>query len=241
MSNFMTVLEGKYNYYRDKDLYSEEIFTVKQQEKSSGNIKMESETSTRTKTGEFLKIQVKYLMSSSFKPINVEVKRFMGDRESTELFTIDKKTKAVNYLFSNNDESHQYTKIIPHVTHIATPCFATFMNMSLSKKIDPVHRTDYTLITSSNIWNYNGPFIEKPVYLELQELEHIPIKIGDNELKASHCKILQVDENGTISNNGYDIYLSKYLAIPYRAIFDDGMVVEIETLKNYESRYNKWF
>ena len=109
-----------------------------------------------------------------------------------------------------------------------------------AKKLDPVHRTTYSVITSSNIWDYQGPFVEKDIVLELQDLEQIPLKVSDKDLKATHCKIVYFDEKGQIRDHYDDIYMSKYNFIPYKAVFSDGLQIEVETLRNYEQHRTKF-
>lgn len=236
MTDITKLLEGKYFYYENKNPYSEENFQVSKEDKSQGNYFFNAQTNTRVKTGEFLKVDIKYTLNGEFEPLEVEITRLLGGNKSTELFLVDNKKSEVVYKFINDQSEDIFSKIVSGRFHFATPCFSLSMLMTHMRKIDPVHRTPYTIITSKNIWNYNAPFTEEEIYVELQSLDPAKINISGKELKATHCKLLQVDENGTIATEGHDIYLSKYFSIPYYGRFSDSLKIEIDRLKNFESQ-----
>jgi hypothetical protein len=230
------LVEGKYIYYMHEAPYSEESFSVSKDDKQQGNYYFEAETHTRVKTGEFLRVNISYTLTGSFEPLNIRIERLLGDKTSVEEFDVDQKTSEVSYVFTCGDITQRFSKIVNGKFHFATPSFSILMLMTHMKKIDPVHRTPYTIVTSKNIWTYEGPFSEEEVYVELQSLDQTQINIGGKDLKATHCKLLQVDENGTIAIEGHDIYLSKYFSIPYKGIFGEDLIIQIDKLKNYEAQ-----
>lgn len=241
MQTFELLLQGKYNYIQNDKVYSEENFTIKREDKANENFLLESETLTRTRTGEFLKTLTEYGFTSKFNTTHVKVRRLLGDKSSLEEVNANHRQKMCTYTFSSNNTKQSNEIYFGAYVHFAAPCFVASMLMTQMKKIDPVHRTQYSILTSQNIWDYQGEAQESTVYVELQEMEPVTIELGGNDLKATHCKLLQVDENGTIATSGHDLYLSKYFGIPYRGIFEDGIVIEIENLKNFESKYKKLF
>jgi hypothetical protein len=230
------ILEGKYNYFNGENLYTEENFHVEREGGRKGNLTFHSEVLSRVKTGEFLKIYVEYEVTSSFDPVNVSVIRQLGAKESKEEFQYNLKSKTITYIFESSGRPKYYEKTITALPHVAAPCFLTTMIMVNQKKLDPVQRTQYTLLTSQNIWNYESEFTEGEVFVELQELEPQNIVIDGNKLKASHCKILQVDSNGTVNDLNHNIYLSKHFYVPYLAKFGEDIKIEVEYLKHYETR-----
>ena len=234
MSDIETLIEGKYNYYQGDHIYSEESFRLNHEDRSNGNYFFDVSTNTRVKTGEFLRVKIKYILNNEFEPTMVSITRMLGPKKSIELFNIDQKTSTVTYEFDDGNSTQYFEKIVSGRFHFATPSFSLSMLMTHMRKIDPVHRTPYTIITSKNIWEYSAPFQEEEIYVELQSLDLATINIGGNDLKASHCKLLQVDENGTIATEGYDIYLSKYYSIPYVGYFADNIKIEIDKLKNFD-------
>jgi hypothetical protein len=234
------ILEGKYNYFSGGSIYTEENFRVEREGSRKGNLTFYSEVLSRVKTGEFLKIYIEYEVTSSFDPVNVSVVRQLGPKESKENFQYDHKSKAITYIFETEGKKKIFEKIITALPHVAAPCFLTTMIMVNQKKIDPVQRTSYTVLTSKNIWNYESEFTEGEVYIELQDLEPQTIIIDDNKLKATHCKILQIDGNGTIKDLDHTVYLSRHFYIPYLAKFGDDIKIEVDFLKHYETRAEKF-
>ncbi len=230
------VLEGKYNYYNQDQNYTEENFKVEREGGRQGNLIFYSEVLSRVRTGEFLKAYVEYEVTKSFEPINVKITRQLGAKESIENFNFDQKTKIITYSFESEGKTNYFEKVVNSKPHVGAPCFLTSMIMVNQKKIDPVQRTPYIIITSDNIWSYESEFQEKEIYIELQELEPKNLTIDGNKLKATHCKLLQVDDNGTIIDVNHEIYLSKHFYIPYLATFGENLKIEVEYLKHYETR-----
>jgi len=241
MKSFETLLEGKYNYLQDGKVYSEENFTLKKEDKPNGDYLLEAETLTRTRTGEFLKTIIQYGFTEKYLSTQIKVQRLLGPRASEEYIRVNQREKTCHYTFTSDDVKRNKEIYFTGYLYFATPCFCASMLMTQMKKIDPVHRTQYSILSSENIWEYKDQIKDHDVYVEIQELEPVNIQIGTNNLKATHCKLLQVDENGTIATEGHNIFLSKYHSIPYRGIFDNGIVIEIDSLKNFESKYKNIF
>lgn len=234
MSNDIKILQGKFNYLSQNKIYSEENFRVYRQEGRKINYLFKCEILSRVRTGEFLKVYVEYRVSRHFDPIEVTITRLMGDKESKEKITIDTKTKNYHYLFQSKDATQTYDKIINSRPHIASPAFTTSMLMTNQKRLDPVQRTNYTLITSENVWDYKGPFQEKSFYAELQALEPKEIVLNNKTIKALHCKLLS-SNLGTSSDEGHDIYLSKHYNIPYLAIFSSDLKITTDHMQSLEA------
>lgn len=235
------LIEGKYNYYQNGQNYCEEHFKVFREEKSQGTFSFQAELMSRVETGEFLKVFVDYELSHQFEPMNVRIKRSLGGTKSTERFSIDLKDKTLRYSFSGEDGVHEQEKTLTGKHHIATPAFSTSMLMTQSRKIDPVHRTAYDIITSPNLWEYEHPFTESTLHIELMKLEPVTIHVQDHELQATHCNIYEMDKFQNPGAKGYPIYLSKHYQIPYLAEFPNGIRVEIEKLKNFEADHSHIF
>ena len=234
------LFEGKYNYLKDGKVYTQEDFTVLKEDKIQGEYTYNAEVLTRVHTGEFLKIFVEAEFMHNFDPLRYQITRSLGDKESVETFLINQKDKNYTYIFDGVNGKQQFEKIVNGKPHIASPCFVLSTVMINAKKLDPVHRTTYSVITSSNIWDYEKPFVEKDIVLELQDLEQVPLKVGDRELKATHCKVVYFDDKGQISDHHDDIFMSKYNYIPYKAKFSDGLEIEVESLRNYEQHRTKF-
>lgn len=241
ISEFELILEGKYNYLKNKQTYCEENFEVKHQETTKGDFIFNAEVLSRSHTGEFLKVEVSYLTSYDFFPKKVVVKRFMGGRESCETFDIDGANKSLEYFFFDGNDTHRSTKPINGNFQIASPAFSTSMLMTLKKNLDSVQRNHYTIISSKNVWSFDAPLFDKDIYIEVIDLKPVTIKAGEGNLKATHCAILEKNDAGSVSSDGDQIYLSKHFSIPYKGIFGGDTVIEVAHLKILEEKYSKMF
>ncbi|MEX0798870.1 MAG: hypothetical protein WEB87_05610 [Bacteriovoracaceae bacterium] len=235
------IIEGKYNYFQKNQIYCEEHFKVFKEEKRHGNFTFNAELLSRVDTGEFLKIYVDYELTNNFEPLNLRVKRSLGGSKSSERFSVDLKDKKISYAFNGKNGFHENEKVVTGKFHIASPAFCSSMLMTQARKIDPVHRTAYDIVSSSNIWTYEEPFHESMLHVELMKLEPVTIELQGNEVQASHCNIYEEDKLKNPNAAGYPLYVSKHYQIPYMAQFQGGIRVEVESLKNYESEYSKMF
>lgn len=234
MSNDIKILQGKFNYLSQNKIYSEENFRVYREEGRRISYLFKCEVLSRVKTGEFLKVYIEYRVSRHFDPIEISITRLMGNKESKENFSVDPKTKNYTYTFQTKDGTQSYDKVLTSRPHIATPAFTTSMLMTNQKRLDPVQRTNYTLITSDNVWEYQGPFFEKSIFVELQALEPKDVMVSSKTVKALHCKLLS-SNLGTSSDQGHDIYLSKHFNIPYLGIFSDDLKITTDHLQSLEA------
>ncbi len=241
MSYLEKLFDGKYIYTNNGQSYTEENFTIERELDLQSHLIFKAEVLSRVKTGEFLKLYITYEVTPSFDPVKVNIRRTLGPKESIENFDINLKTKNYVYTFKCGDINKSFEKIYTAKPHIATPAFSTSMLMVNQKKLDPVHLTHYNLLTTNNIWTYNGDPFENELYLQLQEIEAVKIEINQKELKANHCKLLTVNENGTIASQGHSIYLSKHYYLPYKSEFDNDLAIQIEYLKAYEDHMQKNF
>ena len=232
-TKFNQVLDGKFVYSKNNQVYGEENFWLENQGSSRGDFLFGAEILSRSHNGEFLKIQVKYLTSYDFNPKRVEINRFMGERESAETFEIDEAQQAIEYFFFDGNNTHRETKSIKGVFQIATPSFASSLLVTQKKRLDTLQRSQYTVVSSENIWNYDSQLNQKEISIELVELDPVSIKVRDQNLKATHCSISSLDgelSDVAASKKPEDIFLSKHYSIPYKGVFKDGVVIEIEKL-----------
>ena len=231
------LLEGKYIYKKDNVQYSEEIFKVSKEDKFQGNFIFSAETLSRVSTGEFLKIYTDYELSHQFEPLNVRVKRSLGNKKSTERFVVNQKDKNLRYTFESDSESEQCEKIINGKFHVATPAFLTSASMTQIKKMDSVQKTPYNIISTNNVWNYNGPFFEAEILIDLKSLDQVHLVINDNKLSATHCGMSELETKDNPHPESSEFYLSRYFNIPYKAEMPGNIVIEVEQLKTFEVDY----
>lgn len=241
MAHFDKIWEGKYHYLNKGQHYSEENFEVLKEEARSPSYEVKAEVLSRVSTGEFLKIFVHYKLSPQFDPTYVQIHRALGENESFETFGINQTERKINYTHKNKLQTNSI-EIMPNGRfHISTPAFITTLLCTLARKVDPVQRTPYSLIVSDNVWNYTKRLYERAIYMELMSSNMVDLKIGKNELQANHYNMFQNDKSSSSKEEGVPFYVSKHFGIPYKATFADGHTVEVQYLKNTESKYNKMF
>lgn len=241
MAHHDKIWEGKYLYLKNGQQYSEENFIVLREDARSPSHKIESEILSRVSTGEFLKINVEYVLNSQFEPSLVKIHRSLGGNESFETFLINHTERKIDYEHKNKLQTNSI-EIMPNGRfQITTPSFATTLLCTLARKVDPVQRTPYSLIVSDNVWNYTKRLYEKSIYLEQMANSMVEIKIGKNELQANLYHMFQFDKSATAKEEGVPFYVSKHFGLPYKAEFADGHSIQIQFLKNTESKYNKMF
>jgi hypothetical protein len=235
------LFEGKYRYLKDDQEYSEENFKIYHEEKAQGNFFINAELLSRVSTGEFLKIYIDYELTPHLEPLNLTIRRSLGRRQSVERFNVNHKEHLVKYMFRGDQSEGTHEKVINGKFFISAPCMCTSMLMTMSKKIDPVHRTQYAIVTTNNIWSYEGPFAEKMVYVEQMQSEPVGLKINGKDLNSTLIHLYQHDKTAPVKEKGIPFYLSKHMNMPYRARMDDNVVVEVEFLKHTESKYKGLF
>jgi hypothetical protein len=231
------LLEGKYLYFKDGAQYSEEVFKITKEDKSQGNYTFSSEILSRVSTGEFLKVHVDYEVSHQFDPLNVRIKRSLGNRKSTERYIVDTKERNVFYSFDGADGHNEMEQVVLANAYIATPAFLTSTLMTQMKKLNASQTTQYTIITSSNLWTYEAPFLQSEVFVDLKSSKPIEIEINEKTLSATHCTMFEGEKNEFETN----FYLSKYFSIPYRAVFPNSIEVRVENLKTFDVEYKNMF
>ena len=231
------LLDGKYLYFKDGAQYSEEVFKVTKESKSQGNYTFSSEILSRVATGEFLKVYVDYELSHQFEPLNVRIKRSLGERKSTERYVFDTKERIVHYSFDGADGHNEMVKVVPAKAHIATPAFLTSTLMTQIKRIDSTQVTQYAIITSQNLWSYESPFSEGQVYVDLKSLDSVELELNGNKISATHCTMFEGEKNEFET----DFFLSKYFNIPYQAKFPNDIEIRVDKLKTYEVEYKNMF
>ena len=147
--------------------------------------------------------------------------------------------KLLQYFFDDGNKLSHYEKVIQGRFSIATPAFITNMIMLETRKLDPVHRTEYLLVTADNLWTYEKPFYEQRVYVEQKERE-AELTINKKVLKTALCHLYDEDQHKGNATEGVAYHISKHLSIPYQAKFND-VVIQMAHLKDLTSHYQKMF
>ncbi len=225
------LFDGSYLYFDKEINYSQENFKFVHIPDVQ-NYHVYSEILSRTETGEFLKILVRYEMNSHFIPYLVRIEKSMGKLYAEEVFKIDPNEHELHYTFKNSHSSQEFKR--PHNAkhYLTTPSFATTALFTLSKKFDPTGRTPVVFVASQNEWEYLGPPTEKIVYVDLLARELTDFKLNNKELSASHFGLFENDANQHSNEEPVNLYVSKHYAIPYQLLNGEQKIM-IKTLKKH--------
>jgi hypothetical protein len=224
--NAEIILEGSYLYYQEETHYADENFKLV---KSFGsqNYTFYSEILSRLKTGEFLKILVKYEMNQYFLPISVRIERSVGDQYSLENFQIDTSAMEMNYSFESSGKKQEFKKNISPKHYLTSPAFCTLGVFTLSKRIETAGRTSVLLIASENEWYYTTHPSDKIIYADYKTGDVQEININGNLLNASVLKLYQYDSTfiNTSTDSPVEIHLSKHFGVPYQLIHGGQKII----------------
>jgi hypothetical protein len=233
--NAEILLEGSYLYYQEETHYADENFKLV---KSFGgqNYIFYSEILSRLKTGEFLKILVKYEMNQNFLPISVRIERSVGDQYSLENFQIDTSAMEMNYSFESSGKKQDFKKNISPKHYLTSPAFCTVGVFTLSKRIETAGRTSVLLVASENEWNYVAHPSDKIIYADYKTGDIQEININGNALNSSLLKLYRYDSTviNTPSDSPIDIHLSKHFGVPYQMVHE-GQKIIIKFLRKIDS------
>ena len=217
--NVEIILEGSYLYYQEDTHYADENFKLV---KSFGspNLIFYSEILSRLKTGEFLKVIVKYEMNQHFVPVFVRIERSVAEKYSLEIYQIDTSNMEMNYSFDCSGKQHEFKKNISPKHYLTSPAFCTSGVFTLSKKLDSIGRTSVILLSSENEWNYVGHPSERIIYADMKAGDVQELNINGNLLNASYLRLYQHDSThiDTSSDSPVEIHLSKYFGVPYQLV-----------------------
>lgn len=241
MSFTEQIIKGRYIYKNNGNIYSEEDFKVFHEESKNGNFIINSEVISRVSTGEFLKIFVDYKLNAVLEPLSLTVRRSLGRNNSVEKFNYSTKENLLKYSFRGTKGDGECEKSIIGNFFINAPCAVTSIMMTASKKVSPIYRTAYNVVTSKNVWEYIGPIEEQKVHVEQVQPEPVGITINNKEISATFYQLFEHDKSAAIKEQPASFYLSKYLNIPYMIKAPGGITITTEFLKNTESKYKNLF
>lgn len=233
MNELEKIFDGAYSYLENDVPYSQENFQVyKNVEKNF--LVYKAEILTRVPSGEFLKINCHYEVNTFWAPQKVIIEKTLGESFAIETFTPDHDNQVLVYDFTNNGGTQTYSRNIVTRYQITTPAISTSMLCSQTKKFDSLSRNAYILVSASNGWEYEKPFVDKSVFIEYKTHENTEIKVNGTTLTCTKCVMYQNDSHHHSSELPSTFYLSKHLGIPYK-IESDKIKIEIKYLNKMKS------
>ena len=230
------LISGKYIYRKNGREYSEENFKIFHVENTQGNFFINSEILSRVSTGEFLKVQVDYELSREFDPFKLKIRRSLGRRQSVERYDVDPKNHNIRYSFRGDNSEESYEKIVNGKFFITTPSFCTSTMMTMGRRFDPLQKTQYHILSSRNILDFEEPFQEGHLIIEHVQAEQVEITLNNQNLKSTLIHLYKQNKNEMIQEERTPFYLSKHMNLPYRAKINDDVTIEVDNLRIHESK-----
>lgn len=234
-SNLEKVYRGTYHYFQDGQEFTTEIFDVFLLDAKAGYL-LKTETLTRLKTGDFLKIMVSYQINSKFLPSDVIIEKQLGMLKVKEVFKTNFQEQKIQYTFQRGDKIHNSEIPAPGIFQISTPSVAFSLLCTKARKPDYNVRNRYMVVKSENTWEFVGPPEVGEIFLELPSNPSTVIYMGDIELNATVFNIFSSENKGSKGEEEKPVtyYLSDHLAIPYRITDPEGLKVEVKNLNNLQ-------
>lgn len=229
--NIDIILEGSYTYFQKQVNYSQENFKLAHLPDENA-YHVYSEVVSRIETGEFLKILVRYEMTSQFLPSAVRIEKSLGNKYALENYKIDVANLELHYTFQNSQGSQDYKKAVSAKHYIAAPTVSTSALFTLSKKFDATGRTPVILISSDNEWAYEAPPTEKMVFAEFKTRDMADYQLNGNSLSASHLCLYEHDSSHVGQEATTDLFLSKHFSVPYELKHGDQRFVISKLKRN---------
>lgn len=223
------LVEGEYDYLNKNQLYCQESFKLVKSSETDHHV-LFSEIFSRVDTGELLKVNVRYEMNQYFYPVHVKISRAIGKKFAQEIFDLDVSAQTLHYNFKNDSMSQDFIMPAANKHYIASPAFATTALFTLTKKFDSTGRTAVAIISSDNIWSYEGPPMDRVIYADFKTHELSDYKLNHTELSAMLLHLYKGDSTGIYHDEPVQLYLSKHYNLPYQLIQGDQQIV-VKSLK----------
>lgn len=232
------IYRGCLNYYRNETLYAEENFDVYRDRKEQ-TFHYISECSVRVSTGETLNIHVEFIINKESVPLYVYIEKIMGKEFSRETYDFNIKRSIISYTFkSSQTEEHTEEIMTPPRFHVATPTALTSMIFIRTKKFDASGKNVYTILVSTNNWEFTAsPKFTNPI-VERIGLANEKITIdGQNVLATPYRMFDEETDFKTAKDPIYiKIHISPHGGIPYTIRTDDGTKIQIKYLNDLSEK-----
>lgn len=238
------IFQGSYQYHQNGAMYSEENFQVYRVNEDSSH-KFHSEILTRCPNGEFLRIDVKYHVNEEWYPIRVIVNKSLGVKSAMEDYRPVPNTQTLRYSFeSEEDYEEEEFSASTGLYHIATPACASSIIYLASKTYDPTKSNSYSIIRSSNDWEYTPNNIKQNyVYLETEGKKHGDkdiIELGEAKREGRKYLYYESPESENVKSKteqrkAVEFFVSEHMTLPYKVTFDPETYILISNLRNLDN------
>ncbi|MBL6988513.1 MAG: hypothetical protein ISR65_01970 [Bacteriovoracaceae bacterium] len=231
---------GGFIYYTGDRAYAEESFEVFQDNRGLGHL-FKAKLFGRVSSGEILALELNYRFAKDWIPQEVTISKRLGRNNIVEHYLHDGKTNHVIYTFAKDDRQSSCQVPTPPRFYINTPFACTAFQFFLSKHFRSTMKNIYSVIRSNNDWEYAHQPETKIIALEKMRTQ-VAVNIEDNTIFAEHFRLYEDIDKETAQSLTQgeqlpyvDMYISKYLAIPYLIKSDhENLKIQIKYLNDLE-------
>ena len=228
------IYRGAFNYYRNENIYAEEVFDV-YRDKKNQSYHYISEAVVKVTTGEVLNLHVEYSVTKEYIPTFVLIEKIMGKESTKETYEYNSKRNILvyNFISSKNEEFTTEISTAPKY-HISTPTAASSMLFMRSKKIDANGKNSFNLLVGFNQWEYKETPFFKSIILERANLTTEKMNIDGQSVQATQFRMYDegTDFKNTKEPPHIKIFLSQHGGIPYLIRTEDGTKIQIKYLND---------
>jgi hypothetical protein len=232
------VYRGAFNYYRNENIYAEELFDV-YRDKKEQSLHYVSEAVVKVTTGEILNLKVEYIINKEYIPTFVLVEKNMGKELTRETYEYNSRRNHLIYKFTNSKKEENIAEIATAPKyHIATPTAASSMLFMRSKKFDASGKNSFNILVGTNQWDFKDVPFFKNVILERANLTTEKMQIDGQNVQATQYKMYDegTDFKAVKEPQHIKIFLSQHGAIPYLLRTDDGTKIQIKYLNDLSEK-----
>jgi uncharacterized protein YacL (UPF0231 family) len=232
------LFEGTYQYFLNKENYSQENFRVSQNEESK-HLLYHSEIMSRVETGEFFKLLVDYEVNQFYAAQKIVIEKSLGTRWAKETYEIDQNNQLMQYSFQTKQSTEKIQRNYSPKHFIVVPTFLTSALFTFTRKIDTSSRTAVTFISSPNEWEFAGPPQDKILFIELRAHNSDELAIAGTEMVCSQFEIFEEDSLSKASKNSASLFVSKQFGIPVKLVESQGTSILTTKFKKLKQEVEK--
>ncbi|HXH30420.1 MAG TPA: hypothetical protein VNJ01_06385 [Bacteriovoracaceae bacterium] len=129
------------------------------------------------------------------------------------------------YKFQSAEKSQEFKRTFNSRHCIATPAFCTTAIFSFAKKFEPGLRIPVSIISTDNVWDYQGPPKEKVVYIEAKSKDKDDFLAEKLPIDSSLFYLHENASASTIQDPPVELVISRDHCIPYQMTFLDQKIV----------------
>jgi hypothetical protein len=224
---------GAFTYLIEGEEYSNETFQM-YTNSDNGDLAFSTESHSRARTGEVLRVQTTQIFAEDFKFKEAEVEKFLGDQYSKENYNYNLASGDFAYTFSDKEKKlHSSNANTSHNFHVQTPDIVTTLLFVVARNLNQGSSINQKVFYAQNNWTYENPIDYKSIIVTRSHKGALEeIVVDKDKMKASEYMIFENEDHEKSREPGLIVYLSKHYGIPYQIIGPDKTKITIDYLND---------